>query len=503
MRGNWRVELSLNALVDRLDEQFFQRATRGWRVASGTQRDMPAVAELPELTRLDAWQAVNEVLGSPRIDDAKRGRLELLRRHLARAYVEAHRADATAQRDTFLETHTFFAAAKTWTPHEARLELPRLASRESRVALAKSLAEQLRDHAGHAQRHLDLGLEAMHALKLSPDAYVEALQGRALTPRLEHGREVLARTDAAYRDLLGYALKRVDPELQLRSAQAHDAERAALAPWLFESFRREDLQHAVSRTLTDLNLSPNADGRLTVDTDARTGRDPSPRVFELRVPDQIRLLLTPGTGLESYAGWLSSWGLALHRANVGRTLPFVERRLGDRALLQAVGLLFESFLLDEGWLKRYLRLTASQAREAARAFSFRQLQQLRVAGAHAGFSLEAAQRGPTAALEDDWLSRVSPALGVEAAHGVAPFAADVHNDAAVTLDAFALEHLWRGELRERFNEDFWRNPATGRWLVDLASRGQRDDAVAVARALGVEKLDPSAAAADRVAIMGA
>lgn len=497
------MELSLNALVERLDEQFFQRATRAWRIASGTQRDVPPVDELPELLRQDAWQAVNELLGSPRIDEAKRARLTLLRRHLARAFVEGHRAGATAQRERFLDTHTFFAAAKTWTPNEARRELPKLAARESRVALASELSLQLLANTSPGARHLDLGLEALHALQLDAATYVEVLHGRPLAPRLEAAQTMLAQTEAAYVDLLGYALKKSDGQLTPRSAQAHDAARAALAPWLFESFRREDLQHAVSRTLTDLNLSPNADGRLTVDTDARSGRESSQRVFELRVPDQVRLLLTPDMGLETYAGWLSSWGLALHRANVGRTLPFVERRLGDAALLGAVGVLFESFLLDEGWLKRYLRLTASQAREAARSFAFRQLQTMRRAAALSAFSFEAAQRGARAGLDDDFVSRMSPALGVEAQRGTGLYEADVNNDAALTLDAFALEHVFRAELRERFNEDFWRNPATGRWLVDLASHGQRDDVTVIAKSHGVEKLEPLAAAKDRVAVMGA
>ncbi len=497
------MELSLNALVERLDELHFARATRAWRIASGTQRDMPPVPELPEVARLDAWQAVNEVLDSPRVDEAKRARLVLLRRHLARAYVEAFRSDATTRRDTFLDTHTFFAAARTWTPAEARREVPKLAARESRVAVSNELGLQLLAHTSHAQRHLDLGLEAIGALKLTPESYLEALQGRALPVRLEAAKSMLAATEAAHLDLLTYALKKLDLQLAPRNAAAHDAERAALAPWLFESFRREDLQHAVSRTLTDLNLSPNADGRLTIDTDVKPGRDASPRVFELRVPDQLRLLLTPDLGIDTYAGWLSSWGVALHRANVARTLPFVERRLGDPTLFDAVGLLFESFLLDEGWLKRYLRLTASQAREAARCAAFRQLASLRRAAALSGFSFEAARRGASAGLDDEYLSRLSAAMGVEAQRGVGPFDADVHCDSALRLDAFALEHTLRAELRERFNEDFWRNPATGRWLLDFASTGQRDDAQTVAKNLGVEKLDVLAAANERVAIMGA
>lgn len=504
MRGNQRVELSLNALVEQLDELFFERATRQWRIAAGVQRDLPEVAELPELVRLDAWQVLGELRDSPRVDEAKRARLTLLRRHAARAFVEARAADPHRRVREFLSGHTFFAAARTYTPAEATRELPKLAARETRVSLALELSNQLAGAESLVARRLDTTLEAIAALKLTPITFVEELHGRPLAPRLEAATKVLADTRDAHADLLGYGLKKLDPLLTARVAHEHDAARVALAPWLFESFRREDLSHAVSRCIGDLGLSPNADGRLTIDTEPRPGRDTRARCVELRVPDQVRLLLTPDLGFEAYAGWLSRWGVALHRANVGRALPFVERRLGDRAVIDAVGLVFESFLLEEGWLKRYLRLTASQAREAARAFAFRQLHRLRHAAAMALYGVEASQRGATAGLADDYVPRLSAALGVEVPRGETLLAVDAFGDRALELDAFALAFAMRQFLLERFNEDFWRNPATGRWLLGLASAGQRDDAVAVCRqTTGAPELPLAQAAGHRVLVMGA
>lgn len=505
------MELSLNTLVEQLDEQFTERATRAFRLAAGIARDVPAVAELPELARLDAWQVLGELLGSPRVDDAKRARLVLLRRYVARAHVEAATAPERERVEQFLATHSFFSAARTWTPREVQRDGAKLASREARVALHADWSSQLEANEGHAARQFDRTLEAIAALKLNPTTFVEELHGRAVAERAKGASALLKDTADAHLDLLGYALKKLDPLLTPRVAAEHDAERAALAPWLNESFRREDLQHALTRCLGDLNLSLNADGRLTVDSEARPGRDARAQCFELKVPDSIRLLLTPEPGLEAWSGWLSTWGVGLHRANVGRTLPFVERRLGDRAVIDAVGLLFESFLLDEGWLKRYLRLTASQAREAARAFAFRQLHAMRRHAARALYSLEATTRGSTAGLADDYRPRLTAALQVEVPRGETLFALDAFGDQLLRLDAFGLEHALRSQLLERFNEDFWRNPATGRWLLDLAARGQRDDAVTVAKFYAGASSAPASeaplpvveAALHRVRVMGA
>jgi hypothetical protein len=497
------VNLSLTTLVEELDDLFFERATRAFRMAAGVQRDMAPVPELPEVVRLEAWQVTSEVMSSPRVDEAKRARLVLLRRHLARASVEAQLVEADARLTTALAGQTFFAAAKTWTAVEAQRELPRLASREHRVALSTELSNQLGAQGPLVARRLDRLLESLAALKLSPDAWWHELHGREVGPRLEAAQQVLSQTADPAVDLLAFALKKLDPQLTPRAAAAHDAERALLAPWLFESFRREDLKHAVTRCLTDLGFTPNAEGRITLDTEARPGRDPNPHVFELRVPDQVRLLLTPDAGVDTYAGWLSAWGTALHRAHVARGRPFVERRLGDRAVIAAVGLVFESFLFEEGWLRRYLRLTNHQAREAARVFAFRQLAQLRRAAVVASYSAEALRRGSWSSLTDDYVPRFSSALGVEVPRGAALFEIDAFGDALVRLDAYALEHRLRGLMRERFNEDFWRNPATGRWLMDLASRGQQHDAPALTTSLGLEAPSLAAAAQERVALMGA
>lgn len=497
------MQLSLTNLVEQLDDLFAERATRAYRIASGLQRDVAPVAELPEVARLEAYQVTSELLASPRVDEAKRSRLVLLRRHLARAYVEAQTVEASAAVKAFLQGHQFTAAGQEWTPHEAMRELPRLASRDSRVTLAAELSTVLTAKEPLVARLLDETLEAMAGLKLAPTTFVEELSGRPLAPRLEAARLTLAQTQDASLDLLGYTLKKLDPMLTPRGASAHDAERAALGPWLFENFRREDLTHALSRCLGDLGLSPNAEGRVTIDSEARSGRDSAPRCFELRVPDQIRLLLTPEMGFDAYAGWLSAWGIALNRANVGRALPFVERRLGDRSVIDAVGLLFESFLLDEGWLKRYLRLTAHQAKEAARAFASRQLFQLRKAAGLALYSNEAASRGSWSSLADEYVPRLSNTLGVEVLRGQTLFDIDAFGDRLITLDAFALEQAMRAMLQERFNEDFWRNPATGRWLTDLASRGQHDDAPVVAKSLGLGELSLTGAAHHRVLVMGA
>ncbi|MEW6432786.1 MAG: hypothetical protein AB1730_14880 [Myxococcota bacterium] len=497
------MALSLNALVEHLDDHLCAQATRDWRAFSGVEPDAPKVAELPELTRPDVFQYVSELIASPRTDEGKRGRLVLLRRELARRFVKSRSAELTLGIERALQQDTFLSGAKTWTPADALRELPRISQRELRDQLARDLSAALWERRDLWARRADAELAAMHVLSPDPAALVELMHGRPLAPRQVQAAALLRDTEDAWRDLEGYALKRLDTQLSPRVARLHDVQRAAQAPWLGELFRREELFHAVTRCLGDLGLHPSADGRITVDQEAKEGRPPGAHLFELRVPDQLRLLLQPDVGYPVYASWLGGWGTALSRAHVGRALPFVERRLGDRALPLAAGQLFSSFLLEEAWLKRYLRLTSPQAREAARLFAFFQLLELRWQAALTLAHKDLLARGASGALADELVSRLSDAVGAEVSRGRTLPEVDVLGDAVVSLDAWALEGRLAQTLTERFNEDYFRNPAAGRWLVELWGKGQRDDAAQVAAALGDESLDVLRAGRRRVAVMGA
>jgi len=501
------VEISINALIERADDFLTRRATVCWRRAAGIERGdgLAALhADALELSRLESFIAVKELVESPRVDETRRARLRLFHAFLGQCLVEARAAEHGDGLDELLRTHPLTSAGRRWTLGEALRETPHQAQREARDHLEHDAAAALWDQQSLFARRADVTLHAAAELGFAnAEALVGFLHGRPLEPRLQAAATLLAGTADAYRDLLGYALKRLDAQLKPQVARLHDAQRAVTAPWLFELLRKEDLQHAVTRMLGDLGLHPSANGRIAIDSEARAGREPGAHRFDIAVPDSIRLLLEAGPGFEAWAGWLAAWGTAQSRANVARTLPFVERALGDTTVVSAVGRLFESLLGDAGWLMRYARLTSAQARETARLFAFRQLYELRREAALLSVSSELLARGPVRPLAEDYVSRLSAALMVEVPrgrflHDTSPLAAH-----ALALDAAALEAPLRAHLLERFNEDWWRNPAAGRWLVDFSSKGLRDDAPAVAKAYGAETLDVAAAGRHLMAVMGA
>lgn len=498
------VELSVNGILAAIDDFQREAGARDYRARSGLEpalTDSARSALLGEVTQPETVAFVRELSTSTRLDAVKKHRVERLLALVLELAVRARLASAADGCEAAL-AQTVTAAGRTWRLDEALRDGWSLGSTEARSSLSKAVGATLWDSQAPFSRRLEALLESAPALGRShARGLVEGLHRRTFDALLPMADELLRLSDDATRDLTGFVLKRLEPQLKLAAATEVDLERALAAPWTFELLRREDLSHAVARTLGDLGLHPSALGRIQVDSEARAGAQPS--LIRVEVPDQLRLVLPPGAGFEPYRRWLGLWAEAHWWAAVPRTLPFIDRVVGDAAVPLAVRRLFESLLLDEGWLKRALRVTSPQARELARVFAWRQLVELRVEASRLSTTKELLERGASRTVAEAFVSGSERASFVRSDKGRFLVELDPLAPGLTTLEAWGFEAALHTQVRERFNEDWWRNPAAGRFLGDLAARGVSDDVATWATTLGQSSRSPADAARRRVVVMGA
>jgi hypothetical protein len=169
------------------------------------------------------------------------------------------------------------------------------------------------------------------------------------------------------------------------------------------------------------------------------------------------------------AAWrslLGAHGAALHAAHAGADAPGEARYAGDAAVRLGVGRLFAGLLGDEGWLRRYAGLDRARAEAVRRHAGFVALREARREAA--ALRLAVAVLGgevPASEAADAGVVLVHEATGARAP------AADLVDDAAPWLRPAArvrgaLFAAWAADaLRERFDEDWWRNPRAGPWVA--------------------------------------
>jgi hypothetical protein len=196
----------------------------------------------------------------------------------------------------------------------------------------------------------------------------------------------------------------------------------------------------------------------------------------VRVPHEVYLVLRPHGGAGDWRTLLHELGHALHFANTRPDLPFEARWNGDNSVTEAYAMLFDHLLHDRGWLARYTELGKVRAVDYLRSAALEELHFLRRYAGKLRYEL-ALYRGdvPWHALPDLYVETLGAATGFQYRAADAFVDVDPRFYSTRHLRAWQLQAAITEALRERYDEDWWRNPRAGPWLVgQLWAEGQRE-----------------------------
>lgn len=320
-------------------------------------------------------------------------------------------------------------------------------------------------------------------------SFCQELSGIDLALLRELTRPILPRTQDMYRDLLAWYLRRrlgVEP----REARRHDLARLFRAPEFDGSLPPGTLREAAEAPLRRMGIDPNAAGRIRVDDEPRPKKVPRAFVATLRIPDEIILVVRPGGGPDDYAAFLHELGHALHFAHTDPRLPVEDRRLGDASVTEAFAFLMDGLLRERGWLRRFVGL--AQPADLLRFTAFHKLWFLRRYAAKLEYELTLHADGPPARCADLYRELLAGATLVDWPRDLSLADLDPFFYAARYLRAWIFEAQLRELLRERFDEEWYRNDRAGPFLLALWQRGQRHPIEQLAVELGLAplSLDP-------------
>jgi hypothetical protein len=493
-----------------LDDFLAQLATLHYRHAAGLAPNLPLrelYEDSPEIASAEAFAAVTEAVPKAQAKGDLLGvrRLKLLRDFIA-TQIEEALAAPQAEAISQLETRARLPVDdQVLSFGEALGQIPPEPERGRRALLEGATGNFLWDNRGLYGDRRDAAFrvtEQLHAPSYL--ALREDVSGIPLEKLAEAAKETLARTEDAYRDVLSYVLKKVEPTLRSLpsgNARRHDLQAATQVPWMSGLFRREDEWPAVIRWLTEWGFHPAAQGRIRIDDEERPGKASRPFTAAVRIPDEVRLVVQRRAGLDALGSLLHEYGHALHHAHVSDQLPLELRRLGDASVTEAFATLFERLLTHEEWLKRYVRLPSAPARDASRMAAFQALTVLRRHCAKLPYELSLYQHGASPERAEEYADAQRRALLVEPHPGFFLFDVDPQLYVTRYLRAWALETRLTEQLTARFNEDWWRNPAAGRWLQGFFGRGGTDDAEALASELSGKALALPEAGSRLVALL--
>jgi hypothetical protein len=361
----------------------------------------------------------------------------------------------------------------------------RLALDDARAALVERELAPMR--AERLQRERDL----VEALEIAPSyvATSQALSGLDLAALAAECERFLRETESTWAEVHGDAVRR---HLGIRPNEATRADALALmrATRFDPYFPAADMEPAVRRQVTEMGVSPVADGRIIYDLGPRPGKRSRAFCAPVRIPREVYLVLLPFGGATDYRTLLHELGHALHFGYTRDDLPFEFRWLGDNSITEGYAMLFDHLLHDPGWLLRYSALGKTRVGEYRRAAAFEELQFLRRYSAKLLYELQLyGGDTPWSSLPDAYVDTLSSATTFRYRTADAFVDVDPGFYSARYLRAWQLQAALREVLVAQFDEDWFRNPRTGPWVVrELFGEGQRELASELAARVGAPTL---------------
>lgn len=347
----------------------------------------------------------------------------------------------------------------------------RLAVEAARATLVESELNPLRQERFQRERDIIEALDIADGY----NATWELLTGISLADLRAQCEAFLRDTQAMWDETYPEFVKRV---LRIEPGEATRSDALALlrAKEFDAGFPAREMEERVHKHAREMAIDPTAGGRIHLDTGEREGKRSRAFCAPVRVPDEVYLVLRPHGGQTDWSTFLHELGHALHFAYMRPDHPFEYRWLGDNSVTEAYAMLFDHRMQDRGWVKRYTDLPASQLRDFLRSAGFEELHFLRRYCAKLVYEtqLYGGEVG-WKQLPDLYVQLLTSATTFRYVPADAFVDVDPRYYAARYLRAWQLQALINETLTERYDEDWWRNPRAGPWIVQaLFSEGQRE-----------------------------
>ncbi len=476
-------------LVRRVEAFWVDVGREQYRALAGLET-RPALAEVYEryadLFRTDTISAVADAERAA--EGESRRRLRVLREFLVTGAAERAGADVHDRRLAWEAEKTLDIAGERIPLRQAVKALADAEDPEHRRAIWAARMEALGEAEPLDRDRFERDWEVFRLAGGGlPDAW-ESLTGIRLGPLAESARAVLAETEAIYRDLLTYTLpKRLG--VTLAEATAADRPRLERAPWFDAHFAVDDPVAVARRQLAEIGWDLEVGGRVALDLESRPAKTSRAFCAVIRVPDEIVLVVSRAGGWRDWYAFYHELGHAQHFARVDAALPFEDRALGDHSVTEGIARLFDRLPTQPSWLARYLGFRGADRAEFTRHAALVDLLQLRRQAAKLLYEMELHGAGRFDGMPELYAELMEKATLLP--HDPAAYLDDVdpHFYCARYLRAWSLSALLTDHLRDRFDEDWYRNPRSAPYLEELFARGQAEDGDALARRLGEERLD--------------
>ncbi len=353
----------------------------------------------------------------------------------------------------------------------------RRALRLEREAARNEMLEEL------LPMQIDRIIRAREAIgELGYGGFVEArerLCGFSIRALEAEAQQMLASTRDGYFDLFRYHLSR-NGGIPVNDARVTDRRWLSRMRWFDDYFDRARVVEQLHVDLRELGLLRDKGPQIERDFESRPLKRAGSFCAPVQIPGRVVICLAPVGGRPDCIAYLAQLGRALHYAYTSPQLPYEYRALGDSSVNEAYGILCYRLALSGVWIRHATGLEGEALDRYCRLARFLNMCRMRRNAAILVYELELLQSAQVSEMDARYVDLLLEATGFRPDPRTFLEHVDPRLSITRTLRGDILSVLLETALRDKYDEDWFRNPQTGEFLLSLFRAGRRDDAVDLA-----------------------
>ena len=476
-------------------EEFEQKLNRElYRYYSGIKERLETVTLYADYSDLFCIESIRESESAFESEtfESRRKSLQKIHEFLMDRYLDCHTAAVTEEIMRFEASRTLMWEGKELPASDVPAHLRTEIHAFKRRKLAERQAQVLADSGELVQRRTAQLRAAANRLGFKD--YIEA---RERISHVQH--EMLA---DSFDEILGRLEDKYSEQFRISLEAAlgiplHETGSWDVSHWEAKNdqprvFSWRNLTGVVEMAVAEMDIRPEYSEAIALDLQQRPGKKPGVFCIPVRVPQEIKIVMTPNDGSRHYAALLHETGHACHLAWTSPSLPMEHRLWGDRAVCECYGFLLEHFIYEREWLARMLLFPASgnflRFQALYRIFLIRRC----VGKLRFGISLHRQQSFDDAPHIYSEIMKTYTGLR----HLPESWILDSFDGfaSAEYLRGWLLEGMLREYMRTRYGNAWALNRSASGFLKEIWETGLLYDADELCREIGIGDLEPQALA---------
>jgi hypothetical protein len=302
--------------------------------------------------------------------------------------------------------------------------------------------------------------------------------------------DFLSKTEEIYAVLMDQWVKKTTGR-KLGEIGNHHFSHISRMPQYDGYFGKDKLLEVYKRTLLGMNIDPETQKNIHIDTAERPTKNPRARCYAPAPPEEVHLLIKPIGGLDDYSSFFHEAGHAQHFGNEDPELGYIDRAISTSyALTEIYSFLMQYLIQNQTWLREVVGLPEEIAQEVVYYTRLAELFLVRRYAAKLRYELDFFE-DPLSKRRNQELYATTLSAATRFLYPPENYLNDMDPGyySADYLRAWITESMLRHYLESTYGERWFARPEAGSFLRRLWASGESKENEEVARMVGYEPFD--------------